>query len=99
MIVEAVGLLFIIANLLLALFVFVLIARPERLMGFLAYFGHLQKEWRERRLSLEQEEQLLNIASRMQTICVLLLLVCSFFLGLLLRICSFFDNILVLGCS
>jgi len=50
-------------------------------MGFLAYLGKLQNEWRARRLSLEQEEQLLNMAKRMQLVAVLLLLGCSFFSG------------------
>ena len=81
MIIEIVSVLFLIANLLLAMLVFVLIARPQRLMGLLAYLGKLQDEWRARRLSLEQEQQLLNMANRMQLVALLLLLGCSFFSG------------------
>ena len=81
MIIEAISFLFLVANLILAILVFVLIARPERLMGLLAYLGRLQEEWRSRRLSLDQEEQLLNMAKRMQLVALLLLLGCSFFSG------------------
>lgn len=73
-----------ISNVLLALVVFVLIARPERMMGWLSSLSGMREVWLSGRLSEKDEVRLLNLAHRLRLPLLALLFGWSFFCGAIL---------------
>ena len=73
-----------VSNVLLALVVFVLIARPERMMGWLSTLSGMRETWLSGRLSEADEAQLLVLARRLQLPLLALLFGWSFFCGAIL---------------
>ncbi len=73
-----------VSNVLLALAVFVLLARPERTMGWLSTLSGMREVWLSGRLSEEDEARLLDLASRLRYPLLALLFGWSFFCGAIL---------------
>ena len=73
-----------ISNVLLALAVFVLLARPERAMGWLSTLSGMREVWLSGRLSEKDEARLLDLASRLRLPLLALLFGWSFFCGAIL---------------
>ncbi len=73
-----------VSNVVLALAVFVLLARPERAMGWLCTLSGMRDVWLSGRLSEEDEARLLNLASRLRLPLLALLFGWSFFCGAIL---------------
>ena len=69
---------------LLALAVFVLLARPERAMGWLSTLSGMREVWLSGRLSEQDEARLLSLASRLRVPMLLLLFGWSFVCGAIL---------------
>lgn len=72
------------SNVVLALVVFVLMARPERALGWLCFFNGMHEIWLAGRLSEEDETRLLTLARRLGGPSLLLLFGWSFVCGALL---------------
>ena len=73
-----------VSNVLLALGVFVLIARPERMMGWLSTLSGMREVWISGRLSEKDEARLLNLARQLRLPLLALLFGWSFFCGAIL---------------
>ncbi|MFT5683138.1 MAG: hypothetical protein ACI8RZ_004065 [Myxococcota bacterium] len=73
-----------ITNVILALAVFVLLARPERAMGWLSTLSGMREVWLSGRLSEKDEARLLALASRLRLPLLALLFGWSFFCGAIL---------------
>ena len=73
-----------ISNVLLALVVFVLMARPERVMGLLCRLSGMQEVWLSGRLSEQDEARLLDLAHQLRAPMLALLFGWSFFCGAVL---------------
>ena len=71
-------------NLFIALSVFVLIVRPEKIMGFLAYLGSRRQDWESGNLDEMAEYRLFMLARRLQIFGLLLLFLFSFVSGALI---------------
>ena len=72
------------SNVLLALSVFVLLARPERAMGWLSTLSGMREVWLSGRLSEADEENLILLAGRLRIPLLALLFGWSFFSGAIL---------------
>ena len=75
-----------VSNLFLALFTFVLIARPEKLLGLLALVAGVREEWRLGYLMESDREKLLHLGRSLGFPALLLLFSWSFFCGVMIRI-------------
>lgn len=75
-----------VSNLFLALFTFVLIARPEKLLGILAMVAGVREEWRLGYLMESEREKLLHLGRSLGFPALLLLFAWSFFCGVMIRI-------------
>ena len=73
-----------ISNVLLALAVFILLARPERAMGWLSTLSGLREVWLSGRLSEKDEARLMDVAARLRFPMLALLFGWSFFCGAIL---------------
>lgn len=73
-----------ISNVLLALVVFVLIARPDRAMGWLCTLSGMREVWLSGRLSEKDEARLLDLAHQLRVPMLTLLFGWSFFCGAIL---------------
>ena len=72
------------SNVLLAVSVFVLMARPERALGWLARLNGMGDVWLSGRLSEADEERLLTLADRLRWPMLILLFGWSFVCGAIL---------------
>ena len=77
-----------VSNLLLALFIFVLLARPEKLLGVLARVAGVREEWRRGYLMEADRERLLHLGRSLGFPALLLLFTWSFFCGVMIRALS-----------
>ena len=68
-----------VSNVALALAVFVLLARPERVMGWLCSLSGMREVWLSGRLSEQDEARLLDLANRLRLPMLALLFGWSFF--------------------
>ena len=71
-------------NLIMALSVFVLMARPEKMMFFLAYLGGTQAKWEQGLVDEQEEQRLMFLAKRLQSVGLLMLFAYSFLCGALI---------------
>ena len=78
-------------NLIMALSVFVLIARPEKMMFFLTYLGGNQAKWEQGLVDEQEEQRLLLMAKRLQSVGLLILFACSFLCGALISYLQLLD--------
>ena len=73
------------SNLVLALMTFVLLARPDKMLGILAHLTGLSEEWRLGRLLRTDQQRLLLLSERLRLPALLLLFGWSFFCGAVMR--------------
>lgn len=73
-------------NLFVAMVVFVLITRPEKMFGIVSYFADLREEWATGTLGEEDYARLFRIANRLQWLALFCLLGFSFLCGSLIAI-------------
>ena len=76
------------SNMILALFTFVLLARPEKLMGILAIIAGVKEEWRFGYLLESDREKLIHLGYSLRYPALLLLFGWSFFCGVMIRFLS-----------
>ena len=75
-----------VSSLFLALFTFVLIARPEKLIGILAMIAGVREEWRLGYLMEAERDRLIHLGRSLGFPALLLLFAWSFFCGVMIRI-------------
>ena len=75
-----------ISNLSLALFTFVLLARPEKLLGLLAMVAGVREEWRLGYLMESDREKLLHLGRSLGIPILFLLFTWSFLCGVMIRL-------------
>ncbi len=84
--ISLISVLLALSSILLALGAFVLLARPEQVLGWLAILGSLREVWLSGRLSEEEEDRLMAMAHRLQGPALVLLFSWSFFCGAVLAL-------------
>ena len=80
------GAVLVISNLILALLTFVLLARPEKLLGILARIAGVRDEWRLGYLLEADRDRLLHLGRAIGFPALLLLFMWSFFCGVMIRL-------------
>jgi hypothetical protein len=75
-----------VSNLFLALFTFVLLARPEKLLGLLALAAGVREEWRLGYLMESERKRLIHLGRSLGIPLLLFLFTWSFLCGVLIRL-------------
>ena len=77
------------SNLVLALLTFVLMTRPEKLLGLLAFVAGVREEWRLGFLMEKERERLLRFGRALAVPTLFLLFMWSVFCGVMIRILGY----------